>query len=70
MRTKKMDLVGAIMAYEDGTLEADKTLELFAELIRKGTGMAIAGQYLRQTSETVNRTRLYSVGKGKILKSL
>ena len=67
MATKKMDLVGLIMAYESGELEAEKTLELFAELIRTGQAWQLQGSiYGRPARQLIDNG--YISEQGKILK--
>jgi hypothetical protein len=64
-----MDLMDMIMAYEVGTLEADKTLELFAELIKTGQAWQLQGSiYGRPARRLIDEG--YISDKGKILKSL
>ena len=66
MKTKKLDLVGLIMAYESGELEAEKTLELFAELIRTGQAWTLQGSYGRTASQLIEAG--YISTSGKVLK--
>ena len=68
IEAKKMDLVGLIMAYEDGTLEAEKTLELFGELVRTGQAWTLQGSYGRQATALIEAG--YISIAGKILKSI
>jgi len=69
MKKEKIDLVGMIMAYENGELEAEKTLELFAELIRTGQAWQLQGSiYGRPASELIKGG--YISKEGKILKSI
>ena len=68
MATKKLDLVGLIMAYESGELEAEKTLELFAELIKSGSAWTLQGSYGRTASELIRQG--YISQSGEILKAL
>jgi hypothetical protein len=44
---KKIDLVDMIMQYEEGTLDADGTLVLYAELIKTGKAWQLQGSYGR-----------------------
>jgi len=68
MKTKKLDLVGLIMAYEDGTLEAEKTLELFGELVRTGQAWTLQGMYGRQATALIDAG--YISTSGEVLKTL
>jgi len=67
MKTKKMDLVGMIIAYETGELSAEKTLELFAELIRTGQAYSLQGCYGRTATALIDGG--YISKEGKILKT-
>ena len=42
-----MDVVGQIMAFEEGELDAQQTLELFVELMNSGTINHLQGIYGR-----------------------
>lgn len=42
------NVVGQIMAYEDGELSYEETVELFAELVRSGLAWTLQGTYGRQ----------------------
>lgn len=44
---KPFDTVGAIMDHENGTLSANETLDLFAELVRSGMAWTLQGSYGR-----------------------
>ena len=68
MATKKLDLVGLIMAYESGELEAEKTLELFAELIKSGSAWTLQGMYGRQATALIDAG--YISTSGEVLKTL
>lgn len=52
---KKFDLVGAIMAHEDGSLDAKGTKELFKHLDAKGMTGKLQGSYGR-ARENMRRT--------------
>ena len=68
MATKKLDLVGLIMAYESGELEAEKTLELFGELVRTGQAWALQGMNGRQATALIEAG--YISKSGQVLKTL
>ena len=68
MATKKLDLVDLIMDYESGELEAEKTLELFGELIRTGQAWQLQGIYGRQATALIEAG--YISKSGEILKTL
>ena len=61
-------LVDKIMAYESGELEADKTLKLFAELIKTGQAWSLQGHYGRVARSLIDEG--YISIKGKILKNI
>lgn len=42
------DYVGAIMAYEDGSLDEEGVLELFQYLVNTGLAWSLQGSYGRQ----------------------
>ena len=65
---KKMGIVDMIIAYEGGELEAEKTLELFAELIRSGQAWSLQGCYGRTAHSLIEGG--YISKEGKILKSI
>ena len=68
IEAKKLDLVGLIMAYEDGTLEAEKTLELFGELVRTGQAWTLQGSYGRQATALIEAG--YISKSGEVLKTV
>lgn len=68
MATKKLDLVGLIMDYESGELEANKTLELFGELVRTGQAYSLQGHYGRQATALIEAG--YISTSGEVLKTL
>jgi len=63
---KKLDLTDKIIAYESGELEANKTLDLFAELIRTGKIWSLQGHYSRTGSALIQDGFISQ--QGKILK--
>ena len=48
------DLIGSIMAYEEGELSTDKTLELFANLIKTGQCWSLQGHYGRTAKALID----------------
>ena len=66
---KKIDVVDLIMDYEGGELSAEKTLELFSELIRSGMAWKLQGSiYGRPAQALIDGG--YISKEGKILKSI
>jgi hypothetical protein len=68
MRTKKFDLVGAIMSYEAGELRGQEVLRLFSELLKSGQVWGLQGSYGRQAKALIDRG--YLSAKGEILKAV
>jgi hypothetical protein len=52
--TTPVDLVGDIIAYENGDLSDLQTLELFAHLIRTGQAWTLQGSYGRTASAVID----------------
>lgn len=67
MASEKFDLVGSIMAYEEGELGAEGTLKLFAELVKSGQAWQLQGSYGRAAERLINKR--YLTRKGVITKS-
>lgn len=65
---KKINVIDMIIAYESGELEAEKTLELFAELIKTGQAYTLQGHYGRTATALIQDG--YISDKGKILKEI
>ena len=52
-KTEPYDVVGAIMEFEDGTLDTQGTLELFSHLIKTGQAWQLQGSYGRAASSLI-----------------
>ena len=50
-----MDLVGSIIAYEEGQLDDTGTVELFADLIKSGQAWSLQGHYGRVATMLIER---------------
>ena len=68
MKTKKIAVVDMIIDYENGDLEAEKTLELFAGLVKNGMAWTLQGSYGRTATELIRQG--YISTSGKVLKTL
>lgn len=55
--------VGAIMAYEQGDLDAEETLELFAGLVKSGAAWTLQGCYGRMAANLIERGYLSKGGE-------
>ena len=62
-----MRLINMIIAYETGELEADQTLDLFAELIKTGQAYKLQGHYGRTAEALIEQG--YIDRQGNILKT-
>lgn len=52
--TEKYDLVGNIMAYEEGELELGEIFELFGHLVSTGAAWQLQGSYGRAAQDMIN----------------
>jgi hypothetical protein len=59
-------MINRIIAYEQGELNDDETLELFAELIRNRMAWSLQGHYGRTAASLIKSGHINS--NGKILK--
>lgn len=62
------DLVGKIMDFEMGDLDAQGTLDLFAELVRTGMAWSLQGSYGRMAINLIENGWIDE--EGNILRSL
>jgi hypothetical protein len=51
--TKSNDLVGRMMAYEDGTMNKNEIIEFFQELIDEGIVWSLQGHYGRTANSLI-----------------
>ncbi len=52
--TKQFDEIGAIMAYEQGDLDDNGTLELFQHLVDNGHAWQLQGHYGRTAAQLIH----------------
>lgn len=53
--TFEHDIVGRMMAFENGELDDDKALELFSELVKTGMAWQLQGAYGRTAGDLIAR---------------
>jgi hypothetical protein len=68
VKAEKYDELGAIMAYEAGELSDEKSLELFAHLVKTGLAWKLQGSYGRTAAHLIERG--YLDRYGRILKDV
>jgi hypothetical protein len=57
------DIVGRMMAFEDGDLTNDEALELFSELVKNGMAWELQGAYGRTAGDLIARGVLAEDGE-------
>jgi hypothetical protein len=57
------DLVGRMMAFEEGELSNDEALELFSELVKTGVAWELQGAYGRVAGDLIARGVLTEGGE-------
>jgi hypothetical protein len=63
MKVNEKNLVYYIIAYEEGELDADKVLELFAYLVKTGLAWQLQGHYGRIAAALVEQGIITEDGK-------
>jgi len=58
-----MDLLDKIIAYEQGELGSDATIDLFSELVISGQAWSLQGHYGRTASQLVTEGFLAETGE-------
>lgn len=62
-----MSIVNEIISFEQGELDENQTIELFARLVQSGMIWSLQGSYGRMASALINAG--YIDGKGNVLMS-
>ena len=60
-----LDLTSKIIAYEEGDLDFQQTVELFQDLIDNGTAWTLQGHYGRNAKELIRLGYCFEAGKGE-----
>jgi hypothetical protein len=63
MKVNEKNLVYYIIAYEEGELDADKVLELFAYLVKTGLAWQLQGHYGRTAAALIEQGIITEDGK-------
>lgn len=58
-----MDVVGKMVAYEDGDLDEAETLEFFAHLVKTELAWSLQGSYGRTASRLIIANRITATGE-------
>lgn len=58
-----MDLTSRIMAYEEGTLSDEETVQLFAYLVRYGLAWTLQGHYGRTAAAMIRDGKISETGE-------
>lgn len=59
----KFDVVGAIIAFEEGALDQDGTLELFQHLVDNGMAWTLQGAYGRTAAQLLEAGLIHRAGE-------